>query len=123
MPARSLFVNPILAVIACSGLAGCSTPEIVPAGPDTYTVAAGGGLGFTPSSAPVRASVYKAANKYCADRGLVMMPVSIDVQPGQQGKHTASVELVFRALPPGDPEIDRPNIERPTSVQRIQQRH
>lgn len=85
--------------------AGCASPEVVSAGPDTYTVAAGGGLGMTPSSAPVRAAVYKAANQFCAKRGLVMVPVMVDESPGVMGSHTAQVELTFKALRPGDPAI------------------
>jgi hypothetical protein len=90
-------------------MTGCaSEPEVVPAGPDTYYVSAGGGLGWTPASAPIRAKVYKAANNFCAKRGLVMMPVSVNERPGEMGRHTASMDLVFRALKPGDSEIKRP---------------
>jgi len=96
--------------LAAAALAGCSALEVAPAGPDTYTVAAGGGLGWTASSAPVRAKVYRAANDFCEKRGLVMVPVSEREIPGEVGRHTASVELVFRALPHGDPGIKRPNL-------------
>lgn len=116
------FIPHIISIFCLATLfTGCaSRPEVVPAGPDTYTVAAGGGMGWTPSSAPVRAAVYRAANEFCQKRGLVMVPVSLDQRPGQIGSHTASVELVFRALPPGDPEIQRPTIERPDHTQRVQ---
>lgn len=98
--------------------AGCAA-EVVPAGPDTYTVAASG-AGF--SSAGVRASVYKTANEFCAKRGLVMVPVSFDVKDGELGRRPPSAELVFRALRPGDPEIKRPNIEGPNFILRVQNR-
>jgi len=110
--------------LAVFALVGCSTsPEIVPAGPDTYSVSAGGGLGWTPSSAPIRAKVYRAANDFCAERGLIMVPVSVDQRPGEMGRHTASMELVFRALRPGDPEIERPTVEKPDYIQRTEVRH
>jgi hypothetical protein len=109
--------------ISLSTLIGCAGPQVVPAGPDTYSVSAGGGLGWTPSSAPVRAKVYQAANDYCTKRGLIMVPISVDQRPGQIGRHTASMELVFRALPPGDPEIRRPSIERPDHIQRNEIRY
>ena len=106
-------------------LTGCNTymgSEVVPAGPDTYTCSAGGGLGWTTSPAPVRASVYRSANDFCIKRGLVMVPVSTDEHPGVYGQHMASFELVFRAVPPGDPEIKRPASEKPDTIQRIQSR-
>jgi len=77
-------------------------------------------LGWTPSSAPIRADVYKAANDYCIKRGLVMVPVSVDERPGKIGHHTASVELVFRALHPGDPDIKRPSVEKPDYIKRVE---
>jgi len=112
----ALLIFPILLLFN-----GCAL-EVVPAGPDTYTVAGGGGLGFTPASGPVRARVYKTANTWCAARGLVMVPVAIDERPGEMGRHTAQVELTFRALRPGDPEIKRPMMEKPDYTQRIQMR-
>lgn len=107
-------------IFATAAFVGCARLEVVPAGPDTYSVSAGGGLGWTPSSAPVRAKVYKAANDYCVKRGLVMVPVSVDERPGEMGRHTASMELVFRALRPGDPDIKRPAVETPDSIKRIE---
>ena len=92
---------------AVLGMAGCATPEVVGAGPQTYTVSAGGGLGWTPASGPQRTKVFKVANAYCAQRGLVMVPVSLDERPGEIGRHTAGVTLLFRGLRPGDPEIRR----------------
>lgn len=108
----------ILTVVAF--LTGCAA-EIVPAGPDTYTVSASGGI-YTQSSAGSRAKAYKAANDYCVKRGLVMVPVSVDERQYELGRHTANFTLIFRALPPGDPEIKRPNVESPASTLRTQSR-
>ena len=74
------------------------------------------------SSAQARAEVYALANKFCEDRGLVMVPLSIDTIDGVTGRNTPSATLVFRALQPGDPEIKRVNIEAPDNIQRIQRR-
>ena len=111
-------LNTAGAAIAFSLLAGCAA-EVIPAGPDTYTVASSG-AGF--STAGVRAKTYRAANDYCQKRGLVMVPVSFDAQGGVLGQRPPTAELVFRALTPGDPEIKRPNVEGPNYIQRIQSR-
>ena len=66
------------------------------------------GAGF--STAGVREKVYAKANKYCQERGLVMMPVSFRASPGELGRHAPNADLVFRALKPGDPEIKRPRL-------------
>jgi hypothetical protein len=96
---------------------GCST-GVVPAGPDTYLISRSvSGFGTTGTA---KASVYRDAAAWCEARGLVMVPVSSDAKDPKTGQHMGSVELVFRALKPGDPEILRPSIEVPTQVQRIE---
>ncbi len=95
--------------------AGCATSSIIPTGPQTYQVSASG-VGF--GTEWVRETVYKKANKYCTDRGLVMMPVSFEAEKGIYGRTAPSAALTFRALPPGDPEIQRPST--PSSIEQIQ---
>lgn len=109
----------VLAVLAACALSvGCAT-SVTPAGPDTYMVSASG-AGF--SSGAERARAYRIANEWCAKRGLVMVPVSMDSRDGEYGRKAPSADLVFRALPPGDPEIRRPNVEGPNHIQRVQVR-
>ena len=90
-------------------------------GPNTYTVTYGGGIGSPShvSVGPARAKVMKAANQFCNERGFVMLPLAIRERPGAIGSHTAEVSLDFRAVPPGDAEIRRPNMESVAPVQRI----
>lgn len=97
--------------------AGCATSSVIPTGPQTYQVSASGAGAGTEW---VREAVYKKANKFCEDRGLVMMPVSFDAERGVAGMTVPTAELTFRALPPGDPEIKRPST--PSSIQQIQMR-
>lgn len=97
-------------------LTGCAS-EVIPAGPDTFTVSSSG-AGF--STAGVRARCYKAANAYCKKHGLVMVPVSFDAQGGVLGRRPPTADLVFRALKPGDPDIKRPNVETPNNIERIE---
>jgi hypothetical protein len=89
-------------------LTGCVSTSVISSGPDTYMVSASG-AGF--ATAGVRETVYRKANKYCEDRGLVMVPVSFKARPGELGRHPPSADLIFRALKPGDPDIDRPILD------------
>ena len=99
-------------------LSACTT-DVLPCGPDTYTITSGG-AGF--SDAGVRTRVLTKANDFCTQRGLVMVPVSMDSERGVYGKKAPNATLVFRALRPGDPDIKRPNVEGPNSIVRLQVR-
>jgi hypothetical protein len=89
-------------------IAGCAWgPRVVSAGPQTYTITAEEGLKWNAAVIPPRELVFHAANKYCTKRKLVMVPISLDVRPGEMGVRLATADLVFRALPPGDPQIAR----------------
>jgi len=88
-------------------LGGCVSSDVISTGPDTYMVTASG-AGF--GTAGVREKVYKKANEYCSERGLVMVPVSFNARPGELGRSAPNADLVFRALKPGDPAIGRPNL-------------
>jgi len=117
MPQNSLLKTIFLLTLGVL-LSGC-TSGIIPAGPDTYMVSASG-AGF--STGGVRAATYQKANRFCQERGLVMVPVSFDAQGGVYGRRPPTADLVFRALKPGDPEIKRPNVEGPQYIQRVQMR-
>jgi hypothetical protein len=106
-----------IAFVLPSLLSGCTSSGVIPAGPNTYMISAGG-AGF--STGGVRASTYRKAHKFCEERGLVFVPISFDAQPGVLGQRPPTADLVFRALPPGDPEIQRPNLEQPHHIQRVQ---
>lgn len=87
---------------------GCiSGPRVAPAGPQTHSVSAEDGLNWDTRTVPARELVFRAANRFCAKRKLVMVPVSLDVRPGEHGVRPGTADLVFRALPPGDPAISR----------------
>jgi hypothetical protein len=49
-----------------------------------------------------------------------MVPVSFDARGGELGKRPPLVDLTFRALPPGDPDIKRPILEAPDAIYRVQ---
>lgn len=116
---KAWVLNSALAMILF--ISGCASPGVIPAGPDTYSVTSGTSAGF--SSAGVREEVYTLANEFCTERGLVMVPISMDAKDGEMGRHPPSATLVFRALRPGDPDIKRVNVEGPDTIQRIQLRY
>lgn len=89
-------------------LAGCAIdPKVVQAGPQTYMVSSDGGLTWTEATQTAREAVFHAANRYCAKRKLVMVPVSLDTHPSDIDGRFERVDLIFRALRRGDPEIAR----------------
>ena len=102
---RSPLLCAVAVVLAFSGCA--SGPRVAPAGPQTHTVSAEDGLNWDTRTIPARERVFLAANRFCAKRKLVMVPVSLDVRPGEPGVRPATADLVFRALQPGDPAIGR----------------
>jgi hypothetical protein len=109
--------NKILILCAGAFLSACSS-GVVPAGPDTYMISRGVSAVSTPGTA--KAALYKEASAWCQKNGLVMVPISSDSVNPEVGKRLGYAELTFRALRPGDPEIKRTNIDRPTSTQRLE---
>ena len=93
-----------LLIVAATVLAGCTTGDVVKAGPNTYSVTSTG-AGF--STDGVRGNVYEKAEKYCSQQNLVMVEISIATQAGAYGKHPPNADLKFRCLKAGDPEIAR----------------
>ena len=91
-PSKPLLVLSVLLVL----LAGCVSNTIAPLGQDTYMVSRGGWPNM--NGFAVEAWCYKAANEYCAARGLVMIPVETTTIDGAVFAHNASSKLVFRAV-------------------------
>ena len=98
--------------------AGCtSTSEVVPMGKDSYMISGQSrGGAFMSGKSLVEAG--KAANSFCEQKGLVMMPRSANTD----GSATWTAEtsaLVFTCLRADDPEYKRPDIKAtsPSAVQ------
>ena len=88
--------------------AGCAIgPKVVQAGPQTYMVSSDAGLSWSEATGSSRDAVLRAANRFCAKRKLIMVPVSLDVHPTDSEGLFERADLVFRALRRGDPEIAR----------------
>ena len=83
-------------------LTGCST-GVVPAGPQTYMISTTE-VGLT-NGGRAKAAAYQKADAWCRQRGLVMVPMTVDQHPARPFGRYGGAELKFKALKPGDPEI------------------
>lgn len=90
-------------------LLGCST-GVVPMGRDTYMIA-GSSPGLI-GTATVRARLLREADSWCRKRGLVMVPLNYSGRDAVLGGDWANSEVIFRAVPPSDPENHRVRYER-----------
>jgi hypothetical protein len=104
---------------AVAMFSGCAS-SVVPAGPDTYMISTTE-VGLT-QGGRAKAAAYRKADEWCRKRGLVMVPIAVDQHAAEPFGRYGGAELTFRALPPGDPEIRRNNVEKPDYTQRIQMR-
>lgn len=88
---------------ACANSSG-----VQPVGPDTYTVfATAGGLAGGTAGAVERAM--GDANAHCASQG---RQIAVDaLQSGGGGADEGSVSVVFKCLLPGDPQLQRPQVQ------------
>ncbi len=79
-------------------------------GRDTFMISKNGtaiGVG-----SKIKADLYREANAWCVNQGLVMVPVSEKSVDGVAGTSLASAEIVFRAVKKGDYEDQRTNLRR-----------
>ena len=86
-------------VVACAILCGCqSVGEVLPVGPDTYTVAGRMG-GQLPAWSEVKALAITRANDFCSSQNKVMTVVSWETH-GARGWTPLDAELTFKCVSP-----------------------
>jgi len=100
-----------IAVLAAVALvAGCvSTSEVVPMGKDSYMINGQARGGAVTGHSIIEAT--KAANAFCAQKGLLMMPRTANTE----GSATWTAEtstLVFSCVREDDPEYKRPDMRK-----------
>lgn len=106
--------------LLCALLAACSS-GVVQTGPNTYMVS-GSKPGLIGAGA-VKADLYKKAGKWCAERGLVMVPTQSSGSDAEFGGNWANAEIHFRAVPPSEAGKYPSNVERqPDNVVEIRER-
>ena len=109
-PLRITLTAAVIAV--CS--AGCSAARVIqplPVGPDTYTVSARMPQGGTASA---REAALSAANQKCArlSKQLLVLKSSTNIDFNENkdvAKDVVVVDVTFRCLAAGDPELATPN--------------
>jgi hypothetical protein len=97
----SIFISAAMLLFVSCATTG--TNGVVQIGPDLYMI---GGLGgFTDfSSSGVKARLYQTANKFCADKGCVMLPANSTGRDSGMGTY-ATAEIQFYCLKPNDPRL------------------
>ena len=88
----------IVLSIASILLVGC-TSGVVPIGPNTYMLS-GSSPGLI-GKGTVEAKLFKQANDWCQQRGLVMIPIDSTGNDAIYMGNWANAEIKFKALPPG----------------------
>lgn len=102
----------LLALLTLVG--GCASSGPVPMGKDTYLLAKPGGL-FTISGGEVKAELYRETNEFCLRQNKQLMPVN-ESSRDSAPYHYANAEIQFRCLAEGDPQLQRPTMERAPDV-------
>ena len=103
----------LLALLVLGG--GCASSGPVPMGKDTYLLAKSGGL-FTISGGEVKAELYREANEFCLRQNKQLMPVNESSRDAAYYSNYANAEIQFRCLAEGDPQLQRPAMERTPDV-------
>jgi len=93
------------------GIFGCASTGILSVGKDTYMVSKQSATGYQ-SAVGIKADVLREANEFCVKQGLIMVVISLKTKDGVPGRSYATAELIFRAVPPGDKENQRPVFEK-----------
>ena len=99
-----------VATLGCAGQTG-----VVPIGPDTYLVAHQGWIS-TQSVAELKGQAFTEAGTFCNARGKQLLPVSTKDTPGVIGRSYPEAEVQFRCLNAGDPELQRPTLQKTPDI-------
>ncbi|SCC93567.1 exported hypothetical protein [Thiomonas sp. X19] len=94
----------LLTVFLVSMLSGCASGPVAMGG-DTYMMTDTGAWSWS-SGAGLKAGLYKNADKFCADKSEVMLPLR-SRQKDASFSNFGNAELQFKCLPKGDPELAR----------------
>lgn len=104
-----------LILVAFLVLTACATTSgVAPMGPDTFTVTGRSEFG----SHKAKHAALEEANKYAAERGLYMIPVSVEASSESDfmGDRIYTYDLVFRLVDESDPEYQRTNLKEAPDI-------
>ena len=101
----------VLPLVCATVLSGCATSaDVLPVGPDTYTVSAAAAPVRGGSSA-ARGIALSEANQYCQKLGKQILVTNISAQSINRFGAGDS-DITFRCLSPNDPDLKRPVFEQ-----------
>jgi len=109
MKARLWPFGVLAALTACA-----SSTEIVPVGPDTYTVSASA-MSERGGAAGARIRAIQEAGRYCTNIGRELLVTNITTRTSNLFGDGSS-DVIFRCLPQGDPDLRRPDVRPPPNV-------
>jgi predicted AAA+ superfamily ATPase len=102
-------------LILFSLLISCvSSTGIVSIGEDTYMI--GKSTNLQASSTIVKASAFREASKFCADKNRHIQVVHTSEKDMALGHNMTTVELQFMCLRQDDPELQRPKLKKEADV-------
>lgn len=92
-----------LAIFIAVFFIGCSNTGVVPMGQNTYMVGYEGSN--MQNKAALEALCLRDANAFCAQKGLVMVPISSNGRNALAVPfgHGGNCQLIFKAVPPNSP--------------------
>ena len=82
----------------CLLVAGCASSGVIPIGSDTYMLTKTSAGGAFVSGAAVKGDLYVEANKFCADKNLVVETVEASSKNAIPFARMPSAELHFRCV-------------------------
>lgn len=106
----------ILLIIFTPILSSCaSSSGVLPLGPDTYTISAGGVLTGSISGNDTKAKqkALKEANQFCSKKGKYILVTNINMQSTGFG---STSDITFKCLNKDDPEYKRPRYEKAPDI-------
>jgi hypothetical protein len=106
---RLVVLSFFLGVVACS-----QTTGVLPAGPDTYTVAEHRAPILGGASEAQRVALTEA-NDYCEQQGRKFFPLHMAEQPTVQAGGPG-YSVTFRCLDPADKELKRPTFQTDPNI-------
>ena len=92
-------MNRYFPIATCLTLVGCASSGVIPTGADSYMLTKTSAGGAFVSGAAVKGDLYVEANKFCADKGLVVDTLEASSKNAIPFARMPSAELHFKCVP------------------------
>lgn len=108
-------ITSFLIVLFVHFLTGCANPGIAQISSNTYMLSRVDHGGIFGNAAAMKANVLNEANAFAAAKGKVVVPITLNADPGGFGRF-ASVEFQFKIVDKDDPEAKRTSLVQRADV-------